>query len=184
MYSSLGLCYGEGSTEREARPCTSRHLPRPRVNRIAPPPSRAGLDEMHRVVPWANWVAVSEPVSPKGEGPGRPPVGVERMLRLHCLPQGFTLSEPTQPFGGQIFFQISLQLPIRAVFHELHEQTAKEPLHAIPISAFELTHVGQGFGAIRQIGLKPPVRVRGRDQAVEIDHFHLGHTGLQSGHEV
>ena len=43
------------------------------------------LDEMARVVPWAEVVAVIEPVSPKAEGPGRPPVGVERMLRLHCL---------------------------------------------------------------------------------------------------
>ena len=35
-----------------------------------------------------------EPVYPKAEGPGRPPVGVARMLRLHCLQQWFTLSDP------------------------------------------------------------------------------------------
>ena len=43
------------------------------------------LDEMNRVVPWVELVTVIEPVYPKAEGPGRPPVGVERMLRLHCL---------------------------------------------------------------------------------------------------
>ena len=43
------------------------------------------LDEMNRVVPWAELVAVIEPVYPKADGPGRPPVGIERMLRLHCL---------------------------------------------------------------------------------------------------
>jgi IS5 family transposase len=32
------------------------------------------LDEMNRVVPWADLVAVIEPVYPKADGPGRPPV--------------------------------------------------------------------------------------------------------------
>lgn len=52
------------------------------------------LDEMNRVVPWADLVATIEPVYPKAEGPGRPPVGIERMLRLHCLQQWFNLSDP------------------------------------------------------------------------------------------
>ena len=52
------------------------------------------LDEMNRVVPWMDLVAAIEPVYPKAEGPGRPPVGVERMLRLHCLQQWFNLSDP------------------------------------------------------------------------------------------
>jgi IS5 family transposase len=52
------------------------------------------LDERNRVVPWAELVATIEPVYPKAAGPGRPPIGVERMLRLHCLQQGFNLSDP------------------------------------------------------------------------------------------
>jgi transposase, IS5 family len=52
------------------------------------------LGEMNRVVPWTELVATIEPVYPKGEGPGRPPVGIERMLRLHCLQQWFNLSDP------------------------------------------------------------------------------------------
>ena len=52
------------------------------------------LDEMTRIVPWADLVAAIEPVYPKAEGPGRPPIGVERMLRLHCLQQWFNLSDP------------------------------------------------------------------------------------------
>src|SRR5690242_19897225 len=52
------------------------------------------LDEMNRVVRWADLVATIEPIYPKAEGPGRPPVGVERMLRLHCLQQWFNLSDP------------------------------------------------------------------------------------------
>ena len=52
------------------------------------------LEEMNRVVPWADLAAAIEPVYPKAEGPGRPPVGVERMLRIHCLQHWFTLSDP------------------------------------------------------------------------------------------
>jgi IS5 family transposase len=52
------------------------------------------LEEMNRVVPWAEFVAVLKPVYPKADGPGRPPVGIERMLRLHCLQQWFNLSDP------------------------------------------------------------------------------------------
>jgi IS5 family transposase len=51
------------------------------------------LEKMTRVVPWEDLVAVIEPVYPKAEGPGRPPVGVERMLRLQCLQQWFNLSD-------------------------------------------------------------------------------------------
>lgn len=53
------------------------------------------LGEMDRVVPWADLVAALEPVSPKAEGPGCPPVGVGRILRLQCLQQGFNRSDPT-----------------------------------------------------------------------------------------
>jgi IS5 family transposase len=47
---------------------------------------------MNRVVPWADLAAAIAPVYPNAEGPGRPPGGVERMLRLHCLQQWFNLS--------------------------------------------------------------------------------------------
>ncbi len=52
------------------------------------------LNEMNHVIPWAELVAAIEPVYPKAEGPGRPPVGVERMLRIHCLQHWFNLSDP------------------------------------------------------------------------------------------
>ena len=50
--------------------------------------------EMNRVGPWRDLVAVIEPVSPKADGPGRPPVGSDRRLRRPCLQQGFHLSDP------------------------------------------------------------------------------------------
>lgn len=52
------------------------------------------LDDMDRVVPWQELVKVIEPYYPKGEGRGRPPFGIERMLRIHFLQHWFNLSDP------------------------------------------------------------------------------------------
>ena len=51
------------------------------------------LAEMDRVVPWRELCALIEPFYPRG-GNGRPPVGLERMLRLHFLQHWFNLSDP------------------------------------------------------------------------------------------
>ena len=53
----------------------------------------AFLAEMNRVVPWAKLCAVVEPYYPKA-GNGRPPIGLERMLRIYFLQQWFNLSDP------------------------------------------------------------------------------------------
>jgi transposase, IS5 family len=51
------------------------------------------LAEMERVVPWPALCGLTEPFYPKA-GNGRPPVGVERMLRIYLLQQWFNLSAP------------------------------------------------------------------------------------------
>ena len=48
---------------------------------------------MDRVVPWAELCALIGPVYPKA-GNGRPPIGLERMLRIYFLQQWFNLSDP------------------------------------------------------------------------------------------
>lgn len=53
----------------------------------------AFLAEMERVVPWSALCALIEPVYPKA-GNGRPPIGVERMLRIYFLQNWFNLSDP------------------------------------------------------------------------------------------
>ena len=53
----------------------------------------AFLAEMERVVPWRELSRLIEPVYPK-PGNGRPPVGLERMLRIYLLQQWFNLSDP------------------------------------------------------------------------------------------
>lgn len=50
---------------------------------------------MDTVVPWKALAALIEPHYPKATSAGgRPPVGVERMLRIHCLQLRFDLSDP------------------------------------------------------------------------------------------
>ncbi|UWD89095.1 IS5 family transposase [Ralstonia pseudosolanacearum] len=54
---------------------------------------REFLEEMHRVVPWADLVMLIAPYAPEGKR-GRPPFAVETMLRIHFLQQWFGLSDP------------------------------------------------------------------------------------------
>src|SRR6201997_5816726 len=50
------------------------------------------LAEMEQVVPWARLVERLRPFYPKGER-GRPPIGLERMLRIYFLQQWYTLAD-------------------------------------------------------------------------------------------
>ena len=52
------------------------------------------LDEMDRIIPWRELCKVIKPFYPKPKGAGRPPVGLERMLRIHFLQHWFNLSDP------------------------------------------------------------------------------------------
>jgi IS5 family transposase len=69
-------------------------LASPGFERYAKTTRRAAfLAEMERVVPWPALCARIEPFYPK-PGNGRPPVGVERMLRIYFLQHWFNLSDP------------------------------------------------------------------------------------------
>jgi transposase, IS5 family len=50
------------------------------------------LARMEALIPWAQLLAVIEPFYPKGER-GRPPVGLERMLRVYFLQQWYGLAD-------------------------------------------------------------------------------------------
>lgn len=50
------------------------------------------LARMEGVIPWAKLLAIIEPFYPKGER-GRPPVGLERMLRVYFLQQWYGLAD-------------------------------------------------------------------------------------------
>lgn len=52
------------------------------------------LAEMHAVIPWAQLVATIAPHYPKAGRRGRPPMPLERMLRIYFLQQWFNLSDP------------------------------------------------------------------------------------------
>ena len=51
------------------------------------------LARMEALVPWAQFCAVIEPHYPRA-GNGRPPIGLERMLRMYFLQHWFNLSDP------------------------------------------------------------------------------------------
>jgi IS5 family transposase len=50
------------------------------------------LAEMERVVPWARLVERLQPLYPTGAR-GRPPIGLERMLRLYLVQQWYGLAD-------------------------------------------------------------------------------------------
>jgi len=50
------------------------------------------LDTMHKIVPWVALCAIIEPHYPK-RGNGRPPIGLERMLRIHFIQHWFNLAD-------------------------------------------------------------------------------------------
>jgi len=50
------------------------------------------LARMEEIIPWAALLAVLEPFYPKGER-GRPPIGLERMLRVYFLQQWYGLAD-------------------------------------------------------------------------------------------
>jgi IS5 family transposase len=50
------------------------------------------LARMEEIIPWASLLAVLEPFYPKGER-GRPPIGLERMLRMYFLQQWYGLAD-------------------------------------------------------------------------------------------
>ena len=54
---------------------------------------REFLEDMERVVPWGVLVQIVEPHYPKAKT-GRPPFGIQTMLRIHYLQQWFGLSDP------------------------------------------------------------------------------------------
>ena len=51
------------------------------------------LEIMDEIIPWDEWVGVIEPYYPKGKR-GRPPMGIEKMLRMYLLQIWFNLSDP------------------------------------------------------------------------------------------
>ena len=50
------------------------------------------LNAMEEIIPWQRWISIIEPYYPSGKR-GRPPVGIETMLRMYLLQCWFSLSD-------------------------------------------------------------------------------------------
>ncbi len=51
------------------------------------------LEIMEEIIPWEEWVGIIAPYYPEGKR-GRPPMGIEKMLRMYLLQIWFNLSDP------------------------------------------------------------------------------------------
>ena len=80
---------------------------------------REFLEEMERVVPWAALVQIVAPHYPKAKT-GRPPFGIETMLRIHYLQQWFGLSDPAME-------EALHDVPLYREFTKLDAVTARLP---------------------------------------------------------
>jgi len=101
--------------------------------RYAKPTRRAAfLTEMERVVPWPALCGLIEPFYPK-PGNGRPPIGIERMLRIYFLQQWFNLSDP-------------------AVEEALYDSQAMRRFVGIDLGLPESRHAAAGGAAVCRTG--------------------------------
>jgi IS5 family transposase len=50
------------------------------------------LKKMDKIIPWEEWVAIIQPHYPEGKR-GRPPLGIETMLRMYLLQSWFNMSD-------------------------------------------------------------------------------------------
>jgi transposase, IS5 family len=80
---------------------------------------REFLEEMERVVPWGVLVQIVEPHYPRAKT-GRPPFGIETMLRIHYLQQWFGLSDPAME-------EALHDVPLYREFAKLEGVTARLP---------------------------------------------------------
>ena len=53
---------------------------------------------MDEIIPWDEWVDVIKPYYTKGKR-GRPPMGIEKMLRMYLLQIWFNLSDPATEYA-------------------------------------------------------------------------------------
>jgi transposase, IS5 family len=114
---------------------------------------REFLEEMNRVVPWAELVALIEPHSPRAKT-GRPPFAVETMLRIHFLQQWFGLSDPAMEealFDVPLYREFALlpdgpvRLPDESTILRFRHLLEKHGLAAQMFAAVNATLSAQGL---------------------------------------
>lgn len=80
---------------------------------------REFLEEMERVVPWGVLLQIVGPHYPKART-GRPPFGIETMLRIYVMQQWFGLSDPAME-------EALHDVPLYRDFAKLDGATARLP---------------------------------------------------------
>ena len=105
------------------------------------------LDIMEEIIPWPEWVAFIEPYYPKG-GRGRPPRGIEKMLRMYLLQNWFALSD--EGIEDSIYDSYAMRKFMGLNFYEEQTPDATTLLHYRHL--LEDNKIGEKmFGSIRNV---------------------------------
>ena len=72
------------------------------------------LNAMEDIIPWKHWVSIIKPYYPSGKR-GRPPIGIETMLRMYLLQCLFSLSD--EGMEDAIFDSYAFRSFLKINFH-------------------------------------------------------------------
>ena len=104
------------------------------------------LARMEALVPWAQFCALIEPHYPKA-GNGRPPVGLERMLRMYLIANWFNLADEA---CEDALYDIAAFRDFCRIFH-FYPAIDLEPDRA-PAAVDDFARAAQLFQRGREIG--------------------------------
>ncbi|MBQ7547388.1 MAG: transposase [Clostridia bacterium] len=135
------------------------------------------LQEMDRIVPWAQCVALIEPVYPQS-GRGRQPIGVETMLRMYLLQTWFRLSAKGteeaiyDSYAMKQFMAIRFdeeQVPDATTLSRFRRLLLKnnlvDPIMALVNAALSVAHKTVRSGSITDAAVvKKPSKKSGKDK--------------------
>ena len=105
------------------------------------------LQVMNEIIPWEEWIALIRPFYPSGKR-GRPPVGVEKMLRMYLLQTWFNLSD--EGVEDAIYDSYAMRTFMGVNFCEEQAPDATTLLHFRHL--LEENHLGEAmFAAINAV---------------------------------
>ena len=106
------------------------------------------LATMEQIVPWAELCAVIEPHYPK-PGNGRPPVGLERMLRMYFVQQWFNLADAA--CEDALLDSTALRRFVGIPGTPADTVTRIHPPDLVALGALHMHHVGVGIKQVQAI---------------------------------
>jgi len=105
------------------------------------------LQVMNEIIPWEEWITLIRPFYPSGKR-GRPPMGIEKMLRMYLLQSWFNLSD--EGVEDAIYDSYAMRMFMGVNFCEEQAPDATTLLHFRHL--IEKNHLGEAmFAAINAV---------------------------------